>query len=157
MSDDNVSTPTRMTREMNQGGFRKHAQTGLPRFSLERWVERQGVVGLYNNESLFPGTATSNQFRLAQLVGTEINNDMAGIGAPPLELAWYNRGANITFARSDYAFGEIRGDRIGYEMDATIAEVAFHDSAADASLMRDPKARNWIARAWLSGSDPLHE
>ena len=32
-------------------------------------------------------------------------------------------------------------------MDATIIEVAFHDDASDAALLRDPKARNWIARA----------
>jgi hypothetical protein len=145
-SDDNVSTPTRMAREMNREASGNMFQRIYLGFHSNAGGSR-GVLGLYNNESLFPGTATSNQFRLAQLVGTAINDEMVGIGAPPLEVAWYNRGTAITFARSDYAFGEIRGDRIGYEMDATIAEVAFHDDASDAKLLRDPKARNWIARA----------
>ncbi len=31
-------------------------------------------------------------------------------------------------------------------MDATLLEVAFHDNASDAALLRDPKVRNWVAR-----------
>ena len=104
------------------------------------------MVGLWNDNANFPGTGTPNQFRLAQLTGTEVNNDLVGIGVPPLELAWFNRGSSIT-ATQTFAFGEIRNDTLGGEMDATIIEVAFHDDASDAALLRDPKARNWIARA----------
>jgi hypothetical protein len=84
---------------------------------------------------------------LAQLTGAEINNDLTGIPVPPLEVAWYNRGSSVTYARSDYAFGEINNSVINNEFDATIIEVAFHDDASDAQLMRDPKVRNWVARA----------
>lgn len=145
-ASDNVGAPPRMAREMNREaaenmfkrlyiGFHSNAGGG------------RGVTGLYNNESLFAGTSTSNQLRLAQLTGLEINNDLVAIGTPPLEVAWYNRGTSVTYARTDYAFGEIRGDTLGYEMDATIIEVAFHDDTSDAKLLRDPKARNWVARA----------
>ncbi|NOS69361.1 MAG: hypothetical protein HOP33_05450 [Verrucomicrobia bacterium] len=143
--NDNVGAPIRMASEMNretEGNIYKriyisfHSNAGGSR----------GVVGLWNDNANFPGTGTPNQFRLAQLTGTEVNNDLVGIGVPPLETAWFNRGSSIT-ATQTFAFGEIRNDTLGGEMDATIIEVAFHDDASDALLLRDPKARNWIARA----------
>jgi hypothetical protein len=84
------------------------------------------------------------------MVGHAVNDELVAIGAPPLETAWSNRGssdASVTFARTDYAFGEIRSSANGNEFDATITEVAFHDNALDAQLMRDPKVRAAIARA----------
>ncbi|HRZ55909.1 MAG TPA: hypothetical protein P5525_10690 [Candidatus Paceibacterota bacterium] len=149
-SSDNVGAPARMAAEMNRSesgttfkrvyvGFHSNAGGG------------RGVIGLYNNESLFPGTQTSaNQITLARLLAREINDDLVGLDAW-LETPWHNRGSNLTYARSDYAFGEIRGDAIRYEMDATIVEVAFHDSDADARLMRDPKVRMGCARAAYQG------
>lgn len=151
--DENVGAPIRMAAEMNREAegnmfkriyisFHSNASTGNTNTATAR-----GDVGLFNNTNLFPGTATSNQFRLAQLTGAEVNNDMVAIGSPPLEVPWFNSGSGITFSRTDYAFGEIRGDVLNYEMDATIVEVAFHDNASDAKLLRDPKARSWIARS----------
>ena len=145
-ANGNVTAPPRMAVEMNrqaEGNMFKRVYIG---FHSNAGGGR-GVLGLYNNASLFPGTATSNQFRLAQLTGAEINNDLTGIPVPPLEVAWYNRGSSVTYARSDYAFGEINNSVINNEFDATIIEVAFHDDASDAQLMRDPKVRNWVARA----------
>lgn len=149
-ASDNVGTPPRMAREMNREAAGTNTQRVFVSFHSNAGGGR-GVMGLYNNESLFPGTATAHQLRLAQLLGAEINSDLSGIAAPPLEVRWSNRGANVTYARSDYAFGEIRNDTIGGEMDATIVEVAFHDSVDDAHLMRDPKVRSWVARAALQG------
>ncbi len=146
----NVGAPIRMGVEMNReaaGNMYKRVYVG---FHSNAGGGR-GVTGLYNNTSLFPGTATPNQFRLAQLLGSEVNTDMVGIGSPPLEVAWYNRGSSITFARTDYAFGEINNTTIQDEFDATIVEVAFHDDASDSLLLRDSKARNWIARAVYHG------
>ncbi len=143
---DNVGTPPRMAREMNREGAGTATQRLLISFHSNAGGGR-GVIGLYNNDLLFPGTATPHQLRLAQLVGLEINNDLVAIPAPPLESRWFNRGSNLTYARNDYAFGEIRHDTLGGEMDATIIEVAFHDNLEDARLMRDPKVRNWVARA----------
>ncbi|MFN7141408.1 MAG: fibronectin type III domain-containing protein, partial [Limisphaerales bacterium] len=145
-NDDNVGTPPRMARLMNREqsgsptdrvyiGFHSNAGGG------------RGAVGLYNNNSLFPGSATTNQQRLALLVATELDSDMKEL---PLEVPWQSR-SSLTYARTDYAFGEIRGNSIGYEMDATIIEVAFHDNENDAKLLRDPKVRNWMARSTYQG------
>lgn len=149
-ASDNVGAPPRMAAEMNRAesgttfervyvGFHSNAGGG------------RGVIGLHNSDSLFPGTATSaNQITLARLLAREINDDLTGLSSQ-LETPWYDRGSNLTYARTDYAFGEIRGDAIRYEMDATIVEVAFHDSDADARLMRDPKVRMGCARAAYQG------
>ena len=140
--DANVGAPTRWAAYMNNAPFGQavhlsfHSNAGGGR----------GTVGLYNNESLFPNTATPNQQAWASLVGNEVNDDMVAIGAPPLEFAWNDR-ANPIFARSDFAFGEIRTSANGDEFDSTILEVAFHDDPSDAALMRNAKVRNWVGRA----------
>jgi hypothetical protein len=142
---DNVGAPIRMAVEMNREtaeslykrvyvGFHSNAGGG------------RGTLGLYNNPSLFPGTATPNQFRLAQLIGKEVNDNLSLMASPPLEVPWHNRGSDVTYARSDFAFGEINNGSINNEFDATILEVAFHDSADDSKLLRDPKVRNAVAR-----------
>ncbi|HEX5218488.1 MAG TPA: fibronectin type III domain-containing protein [Verrucomicrobiae bacterium] len=143
--DDNVGAPIRMAREMNREAAENIYKRIFISFHSNAGGGR-GVVGLWNDNANHPGTGTPNQFRLAQLAGLEVNNDLVGIGSPPLEVAWFNRGSSIT-ATQTFAFGEIRNDTLGGEMDATIIEVAFHDDASDAALLRDPKVRNWIARA----------
>jgi len=67
-ANGNVTAPPRMAVEMNrqaEGNMFKRVYIG---FHSNAGGGR-GVLGLYNNASLFPGTATSNQFRLAQLTG----------------------------------------------------------------------------------------
>ncbi len=149
--DDNVGTPPRMAREMNATGVISSIYKRLLISFHSNAGGGRGVVGLWNDNALFPNTGTPNQFRLAQLLGAEINNDLSAFGVPPLEVAWNNRGANVTFRRTDFAFGEIRNDTLGGEMDATIVEVAFHDNDSDARLLRDPRVRNWVARATYQG------
>ena len=105
----------------------------------------RGTVGLYNGNNN-PATRTPNQLAWAQLVGREVNDDLVAVGSPPLEYAWFNRSV-VTLDRSDIEFGEINNVYIRNEFDATIVEVAYHDNALDAPLMRDPKARDWVARA----------
>lgn len=152
-SDDNVGAPIRMAAEMNREAEGAMAKRLYVSFHSNAGGGR-GVTALYNNPALSPNVAknsnTPNQLRLAQLLGTEVNSDMATLGGF-LETPWYNRGSDITFARSDYAFGEINNNTISNEFDATIVEVAFHDNASDARLMRDPKVRNWVARATYQG------
>jgi hypothetical protein len=149
--DDNVGTPPRMAREMNATGVISSIYKRLLISFHSNAGGGRGVVGLWNDNALFANTGTPNQFRLAQLLGAEINNDLSTFGVPPLEVAWNNRGGNVTFRRTDFAFGEIRNDTLGGEMDATIVEVAFHDNDSDARLLRDPKVRNWVARATYQG------
>jgi hypothetical protein len=142
---DNVGTPPRMAREMNREqaspifksiylGYHTNAGSGSSR----------GTIGLHNGNH--PGTSTPNQLRWAQIVGREVNDQMVAL-SPLLELPWHNRGTNVTLSRSDIAFGEINNNWVGSEFDATILEVAYHDNTSDARLLRDPKVRNWVARA----------
>jgi hypothetical protein len=137
-----VGAPTRWAAYMFEGTFGQAVYLG--------WHSNagggRGTLGLWNNPADFPGTNTTNQRRWAELVALEMQNDMVGIGAPPLEAAWNNRGTNILFANSEFPYGEINGS-INSEMDLTIIETAFHDSATDAQLMRDPKVRLWLARS----------
>src|SRR5207237_9993293 len=63
-----------------------------------------------------------------------------------LENTWFNN-SNPILDRSDIEFGEINNHSINSEFDATICEVAYHDNAADAADLRDPKVRSWVARA----------
>ena len=155
---DNVGAPPRMAREMN----REEAEPMTRRVFVSFHSNASGVspppanargcVGLYNSESLFPGTSTPNQQRLAYLISSELNGDMLAQTSPPLEVPWYGRpDGQLTFARSDFAFGEINNAAISDEFDATIIEVGFHDHPDDAALLRDPRVRNIMARAAYQG------
>jgi len=153
--DDNVRAPIKMAVEMNresEGSMYQRIYIGF--HSNAAGGSARGVVALWNNTSLpgiEAGSSTPNQYRLAQIMGTQVNDDLLAIRAPPLELTWYNRGANITYANPSFAYGEINNNTINNEFDATIVEVAFHDNVSDAKLLRDPKARNWMARAVYHG------
>ena len=72
-----------------------------------------------------------------------MNNDLVALGSPPLEVPWFNRS---TFTYTG-GYSEIDGSLFNDEMDATIIEVAFHDSVDDARLMRDAKARAAVGKA----------
>jgi len=154
-SNGNVTAPPRMAAEMNRSasgnifkriyfGFHSNASSGSAR----------GVVALYNDPANYPNQSansdTPNQKQFATIIGTEVNADMVSLGAPPLEVSWGSRSA-ITYVNPNFAYGEINNNHIEDEFDATIVEVAFHDNANDALLLRDPKARNWLARATLHG------
>jgi hypothetical protein len=148
--DDNVGAPPRWAAWMNAS---RRGGAFTPIASSSRFIPTpgggRGTVGLWNDETLFPGTATPHQLEWASYVGNEVNDDMVANRDADAEHAWSDR-ANPTFARSDFAFGEINDAVIGGEFDATILEVAFHDSATDAELMRDAKVRNWVARGGRS-------
>lgn len=152
-ASDNVGTPPRMSAEMNReagGSFFQRVYVGFhSNASGGANPTARGVLGLYNNNALFPGTGTPNQQQLAHLLAREINDDLVSL-SPLLELPWANR-TTLTLARSDFAFGEINHNAFNGEMDGTIIEVAFHDEPNDARLLRDPKVRNWVARASYQG------
>lgn len=146
---DNVGTPPRMAQEMNREqasplyksiyiGFHTNASTGNPDTASAR-----GVVGLHNGNH--PGKSTPNQFRWAEIVGQEVNDQMVAM-SPFLEVPWFDKSV-VTLSRTDIAFGEINDDAIDGEFDATILESGYHDNVADSLILRDPQARQWIARA----------
>ena len=107
-----------MAREMNEeaaGNFYQRIYIGFHSNAsgLGTNSSARGDIGLYNNDNLFPGTATSNQFRLAEIIATNVNNALKRITVPPFEVPWLNNRSSLTYARTDFAFGEIRGDRLG--------------------------------------------
>ncbi len=142
--DDNVGTPPRMAAEMNSTttetnifkrvyvGFHSNAGGG------------RGCVGLVRSDS----EKTPNQQELARLLAKEIDDDLTAVGSPPLEVPWDSDRAGYTISG---IYGEINNSVINGEMDATIIEVAFHDQVDDSKILRDPKGRNWIARAVYQG------
>ena len=104
-SDDNVGAPIRMAREMN----RELAENIYKRIYIgfhSNAGGSRGVVGLWNDNANFPGTGTPNQYRLAQLTGIEVNNDLVGIGVPAAGTAvvqsrqQHHRHADLCFWRN---------------------------------------------------------
>jgi len=109
----------------------------------------RGVFGLLNGNN-DPTTATPNQLLLAKSLAQELNDDMVAQNGQ-FEHDWHDRGQKTTLDREDIEFGEINNRYINDEFDATIVEVAFHDNKEDAELMRDPRAREAMARATYQG------
>lgn len=136
----NVSAPTRMAEHMNANanpfgtsvyiGFHSNAGGG------------RGAVGLLDQTF---SDQTPNQPELALYTARQINQDMQALNGQ-FEHNWSTRTSH-TYASN---FGEIDLGQSA-EMDATIIEVAFHDSAEDAELMRDPNVREQLARSTYEG------
>jgi hypothetical protein len=133
---DSWSAPPKMSAEMN----REAAGSFFNRIHISFHSNAGGGRGTLG---LITGTPTQNQATLAQLCSKEVNDDLVALGSPPLELPWFNR-STFTFTGG---YSEIDGDLFNNEMDATIIEVAFHDSPEDAKLLRDSKARAAIGKA----------
>jgi hypothetical protein len=143
----NVGAPPRAARAMNRESEGNLLKRVFVSFHSNAGGGR-GTIGLWNNPKLFPGTDTPHQERLAELLGSEVTHAFTAMSVPPLELPWFKRSVSA-YARTDYAFGEINNKSISNEFDATIVEVAFHDSKDDAKLLRDPKVRDLVGRcAW---------
>ncbi|MEO8376720.1 MAG: fibronectin type III domain-containing protein [Candidatus Sumerlaeota bacterium] len=109
------------------------------------WHSNAG--GGRGSTGLITTSTTVNQAAWAAMVSNEIDHD-ALIEDANWEYTWINRSATGTGAYgeiSNYNFGGSTGS--GGEMDATICEIAFHDSALDAALLRDPKVRTVVGRA----------
>lgn len=133
---DSWSAPPKMSAEMN----RQEAGDIYDRIHISFHSNAgggRGTVGLITSDP------TPNQAELADIAGGEVNDDLVALGTPPLEYAWFNKSTH-TYSGG---YSEIDGSLFNYEMPATIIEVAFHDDATDAALMRDPKARSAVGKA----------
>jgi hypothetical protein len=137
---DSWSAPPRMSVEMN----REQAGSMFKRIHLSFHSNASADGTVRGVEGLITSVPTPNQAALAQICGQTVNDELVALGSPPLEFPWYDRGTNITFSG---AYGEISDNSFVDEMDATIIEVAYHDNATDAALLRDPRVRNAVARA----------
>jgi hypothetical protein len=112
---DNVGAPPRMAAHMNreQSGSR-YERVFVSFHSNGGGGAARGTIALHNSNH--PGTYTTNQLRLAQLLGQEVNDDLVALG--PLEASWNDRGTAVTLSRSDISFGEINNVYIDDEFDA---------------------------------------
>jgi hypothetical protein len=135
--EDSWSAPPRMSVEMTE-------TNGTSFFKRIHLSFHSNAGGQRGTEGLITGLPTPNQAALARLCGSTVNDELVGLGSPPLEFAWSDRGTNITFAGG---YSEISSNNFVNVMDATIIEVAYHDDATDAKLLRDPRARGAVARA----------
>lgn len=137
---DSWSSPPKMSAHMN----RAEAGDIYDRIHISFHSNAGGGRGTV---ALITGDPTPNQAELAEIVGGEVNDDLVAYGSPPLESPWFNKSGH-TYSGG---YSEIDGSLFGYEMPATIVEVAYHDNATDALLMRDPKGRAAVARATFHG------
>ncbi len=133
---DSWSAPSKMSAEMN----RQESGTTNSRIHISFHSNAGGGRGTL---ALITSDPTPLQAQLAQIAGKEVNDDLVALGSPPLETTWNNR-STVTYTGG---YSEIDGSLFGYEMAATIIEVAFHDNDSDARLLRDSKARAAVGKA----------
>lgn len=137
---DNVSAPSNMAQYMYHGAFGEAVYIGMH----SNGGGGRGARGLYTNDA---GQRTPHQVDLALMMAQQIDSDMRSLTGV-FEYEW---SASNAQADSHINFGEINLGPSA-EMDATIIEVAFHDSVEDAAIMRDPKGRDQIARSMYQGT-----
>jgi hypothetical protein len=136
---DSWSAPPRMSAEMN----REQSGSMFKRIHLSFHSNASGSGSSRGVEGLITTVPTPNQAAFARLCGQTVNDELVGISLT-LEYPWFDRGTNITYSG---AYGELSDNSFVGEMDATIIEVAYHDNATDAALLRDPRVRNAVGRA----------
>jgi len=142
---DNVRTAAKWAREMNQ----EPAD-----LQVDRWKriylefhsnatngQARGQICLITDLG-----ATTYQTQFATMLSDEVDGDML-IVDDDFEYTWYDRSAP-TYTSS---YGAICTPANGNEFDATIIEVAFHDNAQDAALLRDDRVRAALARSCVQG------
>jgi len=136
----NVSAPSNMAQYMFNGSFGEAVYIGIH----SNAGGGRGARGLMTTDA---GLRTPNQANLALYMGRQLNQDFQNLPGF-FEYNWYSgsthTGANLNFGEIDLGPSA--------EMDATIIEIAFHDSVEDAAIMRDPKGRDQIARSMLQGT-----
>jgi len=139
-SNNNVSAPSNFAQYMFNGTFGEAVYVG---FHSNAGGGR-GARGLIDSSAPTPNQGGTGG--LADILGKQINQDMQSLNGV-FEYNW-TTGTTATYTS---AFGEINLGASA-EMDATIIEVAFHDSVEDAAIMRDPKGRDQIARSVYQGT-----
>ena len=137
---DSWSAPPRMSVEMTE----TNGTSFFQRIHLSFHSNASANGTLRGDEGLITSVPTPNQAALARICGQTVNDELVAAGSPPLEYAWFDNGTNITFSGG---YSEISNNNFVNVMDGTIIEVAYHDNATDAALLRDSKARAAIARA----------
>ncbi len=145
--DDNIGAPARMAHYMNDatdGGYWDRLYLGF-HSNAGGGAGARGAMGLYSTGNNAVKQAQQQAFGLA--VNDELDQDMEwGDNGVLFNDDWTDNSSDIYGS----VYGEI-SDGYNSNMNSTIIEVAFHDSADDAKLLRDPAARLAMARACYKG------
>lgn len=141
--DANISAQPKFARDMNSAPF---GQSLYISFHTNAGGGR-GAVGLTNADGGSGGT--TNQTRLALLLGKEVNEDLRSVQSQ-LEANWSTR-TTYTYDEPSFDYGEISSGNTGNEFDATIVELAFHDDPTDALFLKSPLGRDYLAKSTYQG------
>lgn len=147
-NDDNVGVPTRMSDYMDNetdGSFWDRLYLGFHSNADGGAGAARGPMGLYSTANSAAFQALQQKF--ASALANEITNDFSyldnGVG---FNDPWSNNTANLYGS----VYGEI-SEAYNSNMVSTIIEVAYHNNADDARLLRDPAARMYYARSCYKG------
>lgn len=141
-SSDNgatISGPPRMAAFMHQNDSQGYNGDIFLSFHSNAFDgAARGSVGLVSSL----GDPLPNQATFAALCSNILDSN-AGTEAANWEHSW----GNYALTTLTGGYGEISSANLSSKMCGTIIEIAFHDNANDARLMRDPKVRYVAARA----------
>jgi hypothetical protein len=147
--EDNIGQPARMAANMCRTngwprwrrlyvGFHSNAGTGTSR----------GVWALGDSRLAAQPAFYAGQTNLGMSLARRVHTNMvAGVAAGAIP-SWSSTFRSTTY---DSTYGEIYNSSVYELMDTTILEVAFHDNADDAAVLKSPKGRQEIARAAVQG------
>lgn len=142
-SDPNVSGPARLAEEMNNNSNPFGSSLYLAIHSNAFDGTARGAIGLITSQ----GSPTPNQTALATWLGQYVNEDLRAVDQD-LGFTWSNRATyTLTGSYGEFNADDFTNSNSAVEMDASLAEVGFHDNVDDALIMRDPKGRDAIGRA----------
>jgi N-acetylmuramoyl-L-alanine amidase len=138
--NDDVGTRSRMAAWLHEDGedalyLAWHTNAPRPGRGTSTYV-----YGPNPPDGSYTFTGTMGSDRLARLVHDEIVGDIRALVDP----AWRDRGVFSAY------FGEVN-PRHNSEMPAALVEVAFHDTEADATVLKEPRFRQLVARAMYQG------
>ena len=139
-NSDDVACRSRYAAWQNEAGedavyFSWHTNAPNPARGTSSYVYGPNQPdGTYN----FTGTAGSDTF--ISLIHSEVIQDIRTLW----DADWRDRGIYTAW------FGEINPN-YNNEMPAALIEVAFHDTEADADVLKEPRFRNLVSRAVYKG------
>ncbi len=144
-TDDNVRTAAKWGREMN---------VEPADLQVDRWkriyleFHTNATDGVARGQICLITTlgATSYQTQYATMLSNTVDAEMTLL-QNTFEHTWVDR----TYATYTSSYGAICTPANGDEFDATIVELAFHDSQEDAELLRDCRVRAAMARSCVHG------
>jgi spore germination protein YaaH len=147
---DNVGAPSRMAVNMvRTNGWARWRRVYIGFHSNASKGATRGTWGLYDTRTLqnHPSTYGLYQTNFASIVAKRCQTDLSVAAAEGIVPSWTT---SSRIYGSNY--GEIYGGSIYLAMDAIINEVAFHDNAYDAAVMKTLAGREWLARASARGT-----